>query len=78
VRNFIFEPPLQLEVGGVYECRNPIGWQQLNKPTTRTIIKKLPDNYIYDYEDDQGETYMRNGQFLVNQKTRFDLVRRLN
>jgi hypothetical protein len=78
MRQFFSQPEIKLEIGGVYEARKPEAWESMNKPSVRTIVRKLPDMHLYDWEDDQGETYRHDGSFLVNMKTRFDLVKKIN
>ncbi len=72
------QPAIKLEIGGVYQVRKPEAWEILNKPTVRTIVRQLPMMHMYEYEDDQGDTYLRNGQFMVNMKTRYDLIKKIN
>ncbi|KQS34014.1 hypothetical protein ASG33_08260 [Dyadobacter sp. Leaf189] len=71
-------PEITLEVGCTYLVRNQGVCQKSNKPGTRTIIRQLPAGSLYDFEDDQGEFYTKNGWFLKRHRSKYDLVKRIS
>ncbi|MCF0070246.1 hypothetical protein LZD49_07170 [Dyadobacter sp. CY261] len=71
-------PIINLEVGGVYLVKSQKACLKANKPQHRKIVRQLPPGSLYEFEDDQGEFYTKEGRFLKRMPSNYDLIKRIS